>query len=203
MMAAMATGAGRYVLKNRPSHNPTTDNKTASNSSGAGKNSQNKLKEEPTKSSSVTVEAERNALRRIADKPKNPRIDLSVRDRLSNAKAVKDLNSGILPGNSSKGTGTPRNMAATANPNKTAEDFAIRMFNGEKINKQLLSSKCIGCWTAVRKDGTRVNFRPAGQASEKTPKNMATVEVNNPKIESINVDSSGKGKQLKLKFPSL
>jgi len=41
MMAAMATGAGRYVLKNRPSHNPTTDNKTASNSSNVEKNSQN------------------------------------------------------------------------------------------------------------------------------------------------------------------
>jgi len=120
--------------------------------------------------------------------------------RLNNAKAVKDLEAGILPGIPNKGLGNPRNMPISKDSSKTAEDFAVRLFGGEKINKKPLPG---GGWVAARKDGTAVTYRPAGRASHRTPKDMATVEANSPHINIINARKNGKPERLKLKFPNL
>jgi len=128
---------------------------------------------------------------------------LPSQDRINNAKAVKDLDAGVLPG-TAKAPGQPRNMPPSKNPNKTAEDFAVRLFGNEKINKQPLGDNCIGCWKAKRSDGTWVSYRPAGRASHRTPADMASVGISsNPKIDAVNISSGGKIKTLKLKFPSL
>jgi filamentous hemagglutinin len=45
-------------------------------------------------------------------------------------------------------------------------------------------------------DDTYITFRPAGQASERTPASTASVDINGPAINALNG-----GARLKLKFP--
>jgi len=127
---------------------------------------------------------------------------LPSQDRLNNAKAVKDLEANILPGTPNKGPSSPINMHPSKDPSKTAEDFAVRLFGGEKINKKPLPNGIDG-WTAQKKDGTWVTYRPAGEASYRTPQDMASVDVNGAYIKAINEANGRVGAKLKLKFPSL
>jgi filamentous hemagglutinin len=94
------------------------------------------------------------------------------------------------------GTGTPIPMAPSNNPNQAAEDFARSAFNGQTPSSVRTDIAGPGSWLATLPDGTNVLYRPAGQASNRTDSNTATVEVNNPSIRNINM-----GEQAKFKFP--
>lgn len=118
-----------------------------------------------------------------------------------NTKAIQDLAVGVLPGKPIGGPGTPREMPTTSDPTRTAEDFATQLFGGGSIDKIPLGPKCIGCWRAQTSDGAWVTYRPAGQASSHTSPTTATVEVNGPRINAINVKTTGEAEILKLKFP--
>jgi len=111
------------------------------------------------------VAEEQAALARIAKNAKSPDLAIEISARLSNAKAVKELNAGRLPGIPNRGQESPRNMPASSNPNKTAEDFAVRLFNGEAINKEPLP-ECIECWKAQKEDGTWVTYIPTGRTGQ-------------------------------------
>lgn len=92
-------------------------------------------------------------------------------------------------------------MPTTPDPTRTAEDLATQLFGGGSIDKIPLGPKCIGCWRAQTSDGAWVTYRPAGQASSHTSPTTATVEVNGPRINAINVKTTGEAEILKLKFP--
>lgn len=114
-----------------------------------------------------------------------------------NTKAIQDLAVGVFPGKPIGGPGMP----TTSDPTRTAEDFATQLFGGGSIDKISLGPKCIGCWRAQTSDGAWVTYRPAGQASSHTSPTTATVEVNGPRINAINVKTTGEAEILKLKFP--
>jgi len=56
---------------------------------------------------------------------------------------------------------------------------------------------------AQKKDGIWVTYRPAGQASYRTPKDMASVDIKHAHIKAINEANGRAGNKLKFKFPSL
>lgn len=129
-----------------------------------------------------------------------------------NKNLVQRLLEGKLPGKpiDPAKPWAPREMAATSNPNKAAEDFALQFFGGnmprpdQYINKGLPNvggRPCPECWVAKAPDGTTVTYRPAGFASDGTLPTTASVDLNSARIKQLNVDSLGKGTIVKLKFP--
>jgi len=153
------------------------------------------------------VQAEIEALQRIAKNPKGPNLSERAAKRAADAKvasqkAIDDLNAGNFPGKPIGGSGTPREMPVSSNSNIAAHKYIRDLFGGEMpVNKKYLDARCPGCWVAKTPDGTSVTFRPAGAASDKTLPTTASVDINNSAIRSNNVKSNGKEEHLKLKFP--
>lgn len=117
-----------------------------------------------------------------------------------NKKAVEDLRQGVFPG---KGEiGQPREMPKSADPSKTADDFAQQYLGRKptdedfKRGSEMNGNNCQGCWRAQTADGTWVMYRPAGKAGRDTLPTTATVEINSKNIRTANNKA-----QLKLKFP--
>lgn len=124
-----------------------------------------------------------------------------------NLQAIENLNSGLLPGSTSGKLGSPREMPTSINPNATAQDFAMQFLGRPPTAAELargsamMQGNCAGCWIAINADGAVISFRPAGKASDGTLPTTATVEINSPTINNLNIDTKGKPTQLKLKFP--
>ena len=113
-----------------------------------------------------------------------------------------------LPGQPQKGKpGAAREMSSSDNPNQTAEAFARRYLGRkptlmERVEgEKLYGGKCVGCWKAQMPDGTFVVYRPAGNASM-TKGTTASVDINNPTLNNLNINLKGKPTELKFKFPA-
>ena len=113
-----------------------------------------------------------------------------------------------LPGQPQKGKpGAAREMSRSDNPNQTAEAFARRYLGRkptlmERVEgEKLYGGKCVGCWKAQMPDGTFVVYRPAGNASM-TKGTTASVDINNPTLNNLNINLKGKPTELKFKFPA-
>ena len=98
-------------------------------------------------------------------------------------------------------------MSSSDNPNQTAEAFARRYLGRkptlmERVEgEKLYGGKCVGCWKAQMPDGTFVVYRPAGNASM-TKGPTASVDINNPTLNNLNINLKGKPTELKFKFPA-
>lgn len=103
---------------------------------------------------------------------------------------------GRLPGDEPVKSAGGRNMPASEDPDSTALDFVIRSFNGQIPASVRPISDQPGAIVFEMADGTFITYRPAGLSSALTPSTMATVQINNPVIRSLNG-----GDTLKLKFP--
>ena len=113
-----------------------------------------------------------------------------------------------LPGQPQKRKpGAAREMSSSDNPNQTAEAFARRYLGRkptlmERVEgEKLYGGKCVGCWKAQMPDGTFVVYRPAGNASM-TKGTTASVDINNPTLNNLNINLKGKPTELKFKFPA-
>ena len=113
-----------------------------------------------------------------------------------------------LPGQPQKGKpSAAREMSSSDNPNQTAEAFARRYLGRkptlmERVEgEKLYGGKCVGCWKAQMPDGTFVVYRPAGNASM-TKGTTASVDINNPTLNNLNINLKGKPTELKFKFPA-
>jgi hypothetical protein len=100
---------------------------------------------------------------------------------------------GRLPGTADK-LGAPRAMPASDDPDSTAGAFVLKAYNGQKPNS--ITPLGDGGFVAQMPDGAYITFRPAGQASPKTPESTANVDINDAKLKQLNG-----GEFLKLKFP--
>ncbi|WP_139064275.1 hypothetical protein [Komagataeibacter rhaeticus] len=135
----------------------------------------------------------------------DPDTNKSVSDRVKIQTALNDLYSshlsylvnqdGTFIGE--RGTGNAQIMPSSSDPNTTAETFARQAFGGQVPSRfrPLTVKNQTGGWAAIFADGMAVTYRPAGAASFRTKKDMATVEINTDSIRNI------KGGNLKFKFP--
>ena len=148
------------------------------------------------------------ALERIKNKPNGPDLENMVPNSVLNDQAIKDLKKGKIPGTPAGDPWTPREMAASPNPNASAEDFALKALGrsptledyqrGSTMNK----GDCPGCWVGRTGDGTWVSFRPAGYSSDGTLPTTANVNLNNPQsLNQLNLNRNGRALEIKLKFP--
>ncbi|MGC2787936.1 MAG: hypothetical protein WA397_29715, partial [Roseiarcus sp.] len=103
------------------------------------------------------------------------------------------LRNGGLPGVADK-LGAPRAMPASDDPDSAARAFVLKAYNGQKPSS--LTPLGDGGFIAQMPDGAYITFRPAGQASSRTPASTANVDINDAKIKQLNG-----GEFLKLKFP--
>ena len=103
---------------------------------------------------------------------------------------------GRLPGVSPGGSAGGRNMPASDDPNAAALAYVQRIYNGQTPTSVTPIAGQPGAFYAQMPDGAFVTYRPAGQASERTPSTSATVEINDQTIKGLNG-----GTPLKLKFP--
>lgn len=145
------------------------------------------------------VDLEAEALKRISNNPNGPDLTGRVPGTNFNTVAVRGLDGGVLPGKPIGGPGTPREMPSSPNPTATAENFVLQLFGSTPVSKKPMAG-CAGCWRAQLPDGGWVTYRPAGQASHQTASTTATVEINSPRINSLNANKT-KDQILKLKFP--
>ncbi len=100
---------------------------------------------------------------------------------------------GRLPGTADK-LGAPRAMPVSDDPDSAARAFVLKAYNGQKPSS--LNPLGDGGFIAQMPDGAYITFRPAGQASPKTPNSTANVDINDAKLKQLNG-----GEFLKLKFP--
>ena len=101
--------------------------------------------------------------------------------------------SGVLPGEAPR-LGVPRSMPPLDDPNSTAQDFVLKAYGGRTpLSVDPLSD---GGFVAKMSERSAITFRPARQASRKTPSTTASVDINDPMINQLNG-----GQPLKLKFP--
>ncbi|WP_266158480.1 hemagglutinin repeat-containing protein [Dyella silvatica] len=152
----------------------------------------------------ATVDAEIDALGRIAQNPNGPDLTARAPNTILNKQLVNDLGNGKLPGNPIGGPGTPREMPFSPNPSATAEDFAQGVLGRSptqdelNIGARMNKGNCIGCWVASPDNGqTFITYRPSGMAGADTLPTTSTVEINYKGTENI----INNGKVVKLKFP--
>jgi hypothetical protein len=103
---------------------------------------------------------------------------------------------GVLPGIPLPGSPGGRNMLPSANPDATALQYVYGIYNGQIPNSVTSIVSRPGAFVASMPDGSYITYRPSGQASERTPRDMATVQINSAAISALNG-----GESLKLKFP--
>ncbi|UOO81469.1 hypothetical protein LVJ83_11020 [Uruburuella testudinis] len=144
------------------------------------------------------VKAEVAAIERIAKNAKPPVNTLQ--STVFNQQAIKQLNNGVRPGITAKGTpGTTREMAPSSNPNVSAQDFINQYLIGKKYTMENLpnGSKLYHVNGGGKQaGGITVTYRAAGNASNRTTDTTATVEINSAAVKIMNQNDI-----LKLKFP--
>ncbi|UOO81471.1 hypothetical protein LVJ83_11030 [Uruburuella testudinis] len=143
------------------------------------------------------VKAEVAAIERIAKNAKPPVNTLQ--STVFNQQAIKQLNNGVRPGITAKGTpGTTREMAPSSNPNVSAQDFVNQYLTGKKyiLKESTDGSKLYEVNGGIKNGGETVLYQPSGNASNKTTDTTANIDINSPIIKAIN-----NNKVLKLKFP--
>jgi hypothetical protein len=101
---------------------------------------------------------------------------------------------GAMPGAAAR-LGIPRTMPASDDPDLTARAYVSKIFNGQRPMSLTRLGES-GGFVVKMPDDTYITFRPAGQASERTPASTASVDINGPAINALNG-----GARLKLKFP--
>jgi filamentous hemagglutinin len=85
-------------------------------------------------------------------------------------------------------------MPASDDPDSTAMAFVTKAYNGQKPSSKTPLGD--GGFIAQMPDGAYITFRPAGQASPRTPDSTANVDINDAKLKQLNA-----GEFLKLNFP--
>jgi hypothetical protein len=103
---------------------------------------------------------------------------------------------GVLPGVPLPGSPGGRNMLPSENPDATALKYVYSIYNGQTPSSVASIPSRPNAFVVLMPDGTYITYRPSGQASKRTPGDMATVEINSPDLSKQTGD-----KMLELKFP--
>ena len=69
-------------------------------------------------------------------------------------------------------------MLPSANRDATALQYVYSIYNGQIPNSVTSIASSPNAFIASMPDGSYITYRPSGQASERTPGDMATVEIN-------------------------
>jgi filamentous hemagglutinin len=86
-------------------------------------------------------------------------------------------------------------MPVSDDPDSTARAYVSKIQNGQ-TPVWVRPEGEDGGFVAKMPDGAFITFRPAGQASSRTPASTASVDINDARLSELNA-----GKVLKLKFP--
>lgn len=127
---------------------------------------------------------------RAGESPASPIVPRSVADIVAP--------DGVLPGDLVSGSPGGRNMPASPDPNAAALAYVEALFQDNPPLFVRPIDPVSGAFYAQLSDGSFVTYRPAGVSSERTPSDVASVDINGPEIKERNGD-----KALKLKFPRM
>ena len=128
-----------------------------------------------------------------AEPPETPRPEESA-PATPTEPTLEDIANGKFPGVAAR-VGIPRTMPASDHPASAAQAFIDGLAASQTYVPVESDLDTLGGRVIKLADGTYITYRPPGVSGSDTLPTTATVDINNPQINSMN-----NGKTLKLKF---